>query len=65
MHIWDYKTKDKNNLPETWMLERSINFGLEDNERISEKVLRRNWDKIKIDPAKRKFLEFLLWPKKY
>jgi len=65
MYIWDYKIKDAKKLPEVWVLERTINYGLKENEKIDEKMLRRNWDKIKIDDEKRKFLKLLLWPKKY
>lgn len=48
-----------------WKLEQQINFG-EPGEKISEKLIRKYWGKIKdrIDPLYREFLEFLLWPKK-
>ena len=46
-----------------WKMEQMINFGLDD-EKISRKDLKENWDKITIDPARRKFLYLLLWQKK-
>ena len=48
-----------------WRLERMINYG-EAGEKISEKLVRKYWRKIKrkIDPSYREFLELLLWPKK-
>lgn len=42
-----------------WRLEQMVNFGLR-NERISEAVLRRHWQDIHIDPARKKFLTILL-----
>jgi len=48
-----------------WKLEQMINYG-EAGEKISEKLVRKYWRKIKrkIDPSYREFLELLLWPKK-
>ena len=48
-----------------WRLEQMINYG-EPGEKISEKLVRKNWGKLKnnLDPFYREFLEFLLWHKK-
>lgn len=48
-----------------WKLEQMINYGSA-GEKLSEKMVRKYWNKIKdhIDPVYRKYLEFLLWPKK-
>jgi len=46
-----------------WKLERMINWGLGD-EKISERLLRKHWKKLYLDPETKKFLEFLLWPKR-
>ncbi len=48
-----------------WRLEQMINYG-QGGERLNKSLLKKNWDKIKdrIDPEYRRFLEFLLWPKK-
>lgn len=49
-----------------WRLTQLINYGL-DGEKLSEKELKLNWDKIKnrLDPYKARALEFLLWQKQY
>jgi len=46
---------------EAWVLEQKINFGL-DGERIDEHSLRVHWDKLTIDPKKRRTLSRMLWP---
>lgn len=48
-----------------WKMEQTINYG-EAGEKINEGLVRKNWKKIKnnLDPSYRRFLEFLLWPKK-
>lgn len=51
---------------EQWRLAQMINYGL-DGERLDEKELRLLWPKIKdrLNPDKRKVLEFFLWNKKW
>lgn len=46
-----------------WRLEQLINFGT-DGEKISEEELRANWELLSLDPAKKRFLSFLLWGEK-
>ncbi|MCD6412416.1 hypothetical protein J7K91_01930, partial [bacterium] len=46
-----------------WRLEQMINYGL-GKEKISEKLVRKYWNKLFLDPETKRFLEFLLWPKK-
>lgn len=46
-----------------WHLEQLVNFGL-GKEKIKEADLRANWPKLRLDPKKKKFLSFLLWPLK-
>ncbi len=48
-----------------WRLEQMINYGTA-GEKLNEKMVRKYWKKIKdrLDPHYRKYLEFLLWPKK-
>lgn len=46
-----------------WKLEQMINYGLA-GEKISEKLIRKYWKKLYLDPEAKKFLEFLLWPRK-
>lgn len=48
---------------EIWSLQQHINYGL-DGECLSRKKLIKYWDKLEIDPDAKKFLSFVLWPKK-
>lgn len=50
----------------SWRLIQLINFGL-DGEKLDEKEIKRVWPRIKdrINPDKRKVLEFFLWNKKW
>jgi len=45
-----------------WKLEQMINFGL-GKSKISKNLLKKYWSKLNIDPARKKFLEFILWGK--
>lgn len=42
-----------------WKLEQQVNYGIGD-EKISEADLIKYWDRIEIDPNRRKFLSLLL-----
>ncbi|MBW8049696.1 MAG: hypothetical protein FVQ77_05030 [Cytophagales bacterium] len=46
-----------------WKLEQLINYGL-DEEKINEKELRKYWDKLSLDPVRRKFMALLLYGNK-
>ncbi len=43
-----------------WRLEQLINYGL-GSEKLSEKSLRKYWHKLKIDPARKRFLSLLIY----
>ncbi len=63
MHNWNTDTAILEKNPEKhaiWKLEQLINYGLE-GEKIDAKVLKKYWEKITIDPQKRRVLEFWLW----
>lgn len=47
-----------------WRLEQLINYGL-NGEKISKKDLKKYWNKINIDKDRRRFLEMILWEKKF
>lgn len=47
-----------------WRLQQMINYGLA-NEKLDEKEVRKHWRKLFMDEPTRKYLEFLLWPKKH
>lgn len=46
-----------------WRLQQLINYGL-GGEKIKADELRRYWNKLFIDEPTRRYLEFLLWPKR-
>lgn len=43
-----------------WKIEQMVNFGL-DEEKLDEKLLKKYFLKINIDPARRKFLKLILY----
>ena len=47
-----------------WKLEQAINFGL-NGEKLNRLLTKKYWKKLYLDPARKRFLKFLLWPKKY
>lgn len=57
-----FKKKDPRGY-EIWRLEQMINWGL-DGEKLNEILLRKYWRKLFMDSLTKKYLEFLLWPKK-
>lgn len=42
-----------------WKLEQTVNFGL-NGQKINGRELKKFWGKLKIDSAKKRFLELLL-----
>lgn len=54
------KSKEKFTI---WKIEQMVNYGL-DNEKLDVKELKKYWKKLYLDPIKKRYLEFLLWPKK-
>ncbi len=48
-----------------WRLEQTINYG-EPGERLDKVLVKRHWMEVRnrINPGYRRYLEFLLWPKK-
>lgn len=45
-----------------WKLQQMINFGL-GNRKISQKELKKYWDKLEMDYYRRKFLELIIYGK--
>lgn len=67
MHNWSVDTKELEKDPErfvAWRLEQMVNFGT-DGERIPASQLQKHWDQLALDPAKKRFLGFLLWGEEY
>ncbi len=62
MYNWSVDEKKLSKDPEKytiWKLEQLIDYGL-NGEKIKESDLKKYWNKINIDPARRCFFEFLL-----
>lgn len=66
MYNWSVNTKrlfqDKEQYA-IWKLEQSINFGL-GKDRLSSDQIKKNLDKLKIDPDKKTYLNLILYGKK-
>jgi len=66
-HLWDYDQKklEKSKEGKIKIVERMINFGiyLSDKKKLPVKLIKKYWSKLKIDPSRRKFLNFILWEK--
>lgn len=62
MYNW---TVDENRLKKNkeeyavWKLEQMINFGL-NGEKINSRDLKKLWNKLQLDPARKRFLQLLL-----
>lgn len=65
--VWDYDIKKlkKSKQGRLKILERQINYGVypSDKEKISLAEVKKNWDKLNIEPARRKLLARLIWEK--
>ena len=67
MYNWSVDTTRLKKYPKKyklWKLEQMISYGLDDDKLDKNEVI-ENWNYLKnrLDPTRRKFLEFLLWPK--
>lgn len=66
MKNWSVDIKQLKKHPEAykvWRLEQLINYGL-DGEKLDAKEVKKYWNKLYLDQPAKKYLEFLLWPKK-
>lgn len=62
MYHWSVDVEHLKKFPEKykiWRLEQLINFGLRE-EKIDPAELKKYFNQLHIDPAKKKYLEFLL-----
>ena len=63
--IWDYDIKElkKTEAGRILILERMINNGvyLKDKEKIPVKLVKKYWDRLHLEPDRRRFLKFLIW----
>jgi hypothetical protein len=65
--IWDYNSNEleKTEAGRILMLERMINNGiyLKDKEKISLSQVKKYWNKLNLEPKRRKYFQFLIWGK--
>ncbi len=63
--MWDY---DINKLRKTkhgrlLILERMLNYGPDEGEKIKLSEVKKNWNKLNLDPLKKQLFEMLIWGK--
>lgn len=66
MYNWSVDIRSLNKSPKNyaiWKLEQAINFGL-NGEKLNKMLVKKYWKHLHLDPARKKFLRLLLWPKK-
>ena len=67
MHLWDYdkKTLQKTKGGRLLILERMINYGfyLSDTTKIKLSEVKKYWNKLNLEPSRRKLFKLLLWGK--
>jgi hypothetical protein len=64
MYNWSVDTTNLKKNPaayEKFVLEQRINFGL-NGQKLSIAALKKHWSSLDINPAKKSFLQKLLWP---
>lgn len=63
--IWDYDIKKlrKTKSGRLLILERMINYGPDKGEKISLSEVKKNWNKLRLDPLRKKMMKLLIWGK--
>ena len=64
MFLWDYREKDlkKTESGRRMLLERMINYG-PGRRKISLREVKKNWNKLDLDPLRRRLFHLLIWGK--
>lgn len=66
-YLWDYDLekvkKAKSERAKIFLLERQINYGVDQEERIKLSQVKKYWDKLQLFPRKRRLFEYLIWEK--
>ena len=65
MYNWSVDLKKLGNTSEEakiWRLEQAINFGL-NGQKLDKMIVKRFWQRLRLDPQRKRFLKLLLWPK--
>lgn len=63
--LWDYDEKELKKTREgrLFILERMINYGPDKGEKIPLREVKKNWDKLRIGPKRRRLFKLLIWGK--
>ncbi len=63
--IWDYDVRqlEKTEQGRVLKLERMVNYGPEEGEKISLSLVKRYWGKLHLFPNYRRLMELLIWGK--
>lgn len=63
--LWDYDIeelkKSKSPRAKILLLERQINYGVFGDEKIKLSEVKKYWDKLNVEPKRRRLFEFLIW----
>ena len=64
--LWDYDPVELQKTPSgrAKTLERNINYGTRNGEKISRSEVKQNWDKLQLFPLQKRLFEILIWGKK-
>lgn len=66
-HVWDYDEKQlkKSKWGKLLLLERQINYGMymSDKDKIKLSDVKKYWNKLKIEPKRRRLFRLLIWGK--
>lgn len=64
-HIWDYDEKELQRTEEgrIKILERKLNYGTGNKEKIKLAEVKKYWDKLHLYPTTKRLLELLIWGK--
>ncbi len=63
--IWDYDINElkKSEQGRILLLERNINYGPSNGEKISLEEVKKYWSKLHLFPLNKKLMELLIWDK--
>lgn len=64
-YLWDYDEKEleKTLSGRIKILERKINYGSKEGEKISRSEVKKYWDKLELFPSSKRLFEILIWDK--
>lgn len=64
-YLWDYDKKEleKTEKGRIFILERMINYGPPEGEKINLADVKKYWDQLELFPTRKRLLELLIWGK--